>query len=421
MHPEILSPQQLDDLLTCYAHSRPEGTPDDTPLMRLLATIDRDQLSQIMTEQRCQPGEVICWEGDSGDAMYLIRSGRVLVFKDNLDAPTIIGERGPGEILGEMALLEGQPRSATAVAVDETRLLRIAREGFHTWLSSSPAVGMSIMATLSARLRTSDSVRTATERDERHLVQQVSRLQGEKEQLLDLQRLRQETSDLIVHDLRNPLGVISGVLNMLDMLLPEDVVQDNRELLELASSACERMRRLVDSLLDVARFESGEMSLALADVSIGALLMENARRESVLAARRGITLDVVLADDLPTLTADVEKLDRVLANLLDNALKYSPDGGRITLAADAGPEAVVVRVIDEGPGIPADQRERIFERFAQVTGTDRPRRPGFGLGLTFCKLAVEAHGGRIWVEPGPGERGSCFAFALPHASAFDSQ
>jgi signal transduction histidine kinase len=104
----------------------------------------------------------------------------------------------------------------------------------------------------------------------------------------------------------------------------------------------------------------------------------------------------------------------VLVNLLDNALKYSPDGCQITIAAEATPDGVIVSDTDQRPGIPPDQRERIFERFAQVADATQPRRRGFGLGLTFCKLTVEAHGGEIWVEPGPNDRGSCFAFTLPH-------
>jgi signal transduction histidine kinase len=414
MPPEILSPQELERLLERQTDSKPDFiSPSDMSLVRLLSNIDREQLSRLMTEQHCVPGEILFWEGDSGDAMYLIRSGYVVVLKGDLASPTIIGYRGPGEIIGEMALLEGQPRSATGIVLDEARLLRISREAFQAWLSSSPAVGLSIMATLSARLRSSDDVRTATEQGGRRLVQQVSRLQDEKEQLLELQRVRQETSDLIVHDLRNPLGVIYGSLNMLEMILPEDVYRDNRELLDLATSACERMQRLVDSLLDVAKFETGEMPLALTTANLGPILEENAYRQSITANKRGVMIVTAIPGDLPVFLVDTEKLERVLVNLLDNALKYAPEGSQITVAAEVASDAIVISITDQGPGIPPDQRQRIFERFAQVADAEQPRRRGFGLGLTFCKLTIEAHGGTIWVEPGPGDKGSCFAFTLP--------
>ena len=388
--------------------------PPESPLLRLLASLDRSTLNQLITEHSLEPGEIICYEGERGSAMYLIRSGKVVVVKGSLDSPAILAYRGPGELIGEMALLENQPRSATNIAMDTVRLLEIEREGFREWVSSNPAIGMSIMATLSARLRASDDVRASTLEDGRQLVQQVSRLQTEKEQLLELQRVRQETSDLVVHDLRNPLGTIYGALSMLELVLPEDNLRDNRELLDLANTACERMRRLVDSLLDVAKLETGEMLITLTTANLRPLLEDAAHRQALATRMRGVEIDVVAPDDLPPVLIDLEKIERVLANLLDNAIKYSPDDEVITLAAevDDDQQQLVVSVTDRGQGIPVEERERVFERFAQVAG-QKPIRRGFGLGLTFCRLAVEGHGGHIWIEGGPDGRGSRFVFTLP--------
>jgi signal transduction histidine kinase len=310
-----------------------------------------------------------------------------------------------------MALLEGQPRSATNVALDNARLLRVERERFQEWVATTPVIGLSIMATLSSRLRAADDMRASVIEDDRQLMQQVSRLRDEKEELLALQRVRQETSDLLVHDLRNPLSIIYGALNMLEMVLPEDSLRDNHDLLDLATSACERMQRLVDSMLDVAKFETGEMALTLSGVNLGPILENAAYQQAIMAQSRGITIEVYVPDDLSLALIDTEKIDRVLINLLDNALKYSPDEGQITVAAQQQGDYIVVSITDAGPGIPPHERERIFERFAQVPG-DKPRRRGFGLGLTFCRLAVEAHGGQIWVEAGPEGVGSTFAFTL---------
>jgi signal transduction histidine kinase len=274
-------------------------------------------------------------------------------------------------------------------------------------------VGITLMATLSSRLRKSDNVRTASQQGKQQLVQQVNQLKDENEQLLELQRLRQETSDLIVHDLRNPLGVIYGSINMLELMLPEGIYQENQELLDLASAACERMQRLVDSLLDVAKFTTGEMPMVVSEIQLEPLLEENVRRQSVVAHTRGVELVIDIREELPLVLVDTEKMERVLTNLLDNALKYSPDGSQITIAAELDQNHIIVSIIDQGPGIPADQRNRIFDRFAQVSDNESPRRRGFGLGLTFCKLTIEAHGGAIWVEPGPDGKGSRFAFTLP--------
>jgi signal transduction histidine kinase len=343
--------------------------------------------------------------------MYMIWAGRVAVVKGGLDAPTIIGYRGPGVLIGEMALLEHQPRSATVIAIEPLRLLGLKRDKFQQIIANMPQVGLSIMEMLSARLRRSDEARSIGEVSEKRLVSQVTTLESEKQRLEELQRLRQETSDLIVHDLRNPLGTILASVQMLEMTLPEDVLQDNRELLGIAKSGCERLRRLVDTLLEVSRMESGESQMILSEFDLVTMLADVTGRVSILD-RKGIDLQVRASAGRLTVAADRDKIERVLTNLLDNALKHTPEKGRIITAAETQGDEVYASITDSGPGIPAEERERIFERFAQVAGEKRQRR-GFGLGLTYCRLAVEAHGGRIWVEPGEGGVGSRFVFTLP--------
>lgn len=346
--------------------------------------------------------------------MFLIWSGTVIVYKGAFPSPIIIGFRGPGEAIGEMALLDNQTRSATIVALDPVRLLRVDRSSFHEWLKQSPQLGLGIMELLTGRLRTSDNIRTEDERTGRRLIKQVSKLQSEKEQLLELQRVRQETSDLVVHDLRNPLGIIYGSLSMLEVVLPEDALEANRELLGLAVAACERMQRLVDSLLDVSRLETGELGLSLAPTNLRPLLEEAINRVSISWRSRNVTMNTVIPEDLPVITIDADKIDRVLANLIDNALKFTPGNGTITISVEWRADHLILSVTDTGPGIPREEQQRIFERFAQVS-ENQPAggRRGFGLGLTFCKLTVEAHGGQIWVEDGPDGIGSRFAFTLP--------
>ncbi len=412
MLPQRLTPSELEYLLTTQTASQAVPTTSDPSLLRLLASVERDALAQLITEHQYQPGELIFREGESGDAMYLIRAGRVAVIKGEFESPAILGLRGPGEIIGEMSLLEGQPRSATNVALDSVRLLRITRDGFQQLVSARPDIGINIMRIISGRLRDADNVRTSALLGGRQLVKQVSRLESEKEQLLELQRVRKETSDLIVHDLRNPLGIIYGVLNMFEMVLPVEVLTDNRELFDLAKTGCERMQRLVDSLLDVAKLETGEMVLNLTSTNLRPLIEEAAHREALASKLREVVIETSADDDLPPALIDPDQIDRVLANLIDNALKYAPEQSRIFLDAHADGDQMVVSVTDQGRGIPSDERERIFERFAQIAG-DKPARRGFGLGLTFCRLTVEAHGGRIWVEAGPGGVGSRFVFTLP--------
>jgi signal transduction histidine kinase len=410
---EMLTPQELDALVDTHPISTESSAAGlDSPFLRQLAAAGRDLLSEVMTEQHYQQGEFIFQEGEIGDAMYIIWSGRVAVIKGDIQSPIVLGYRGAGEIIGEMALLEGQPRSATIIALEDLRLLRIKREDFEQLLSSNSAVGMGILGTLSARLRAADDARDAGLRAEDRLTRQVSELEAEKQQLLELQQLRQETSDFIVHDLRHPISNLFGIIKLLEMVLPEEVLQANQELLNMANAACEHMQLLVDSLLDLDRLESGEAQLSLDAVDLPYLIEETIRRLTASIKKKKITVHSTVPDELPTVVADEEKVDRILANLVGNAIKYTPDEGQITIAAELVEEHVLVSVTDTGPGVPPEDRERIFERFAQ-TGENRTRRRGFGLGLAFCQLAVEAHGGRIWVEPRDDGLGSRFAFSLP--------
>jgi signal transduction histidine kinase len=416
---ESISDEELERILAVRpATAELFATTPDSYFLDLLASIDRSLLDKLMSEHKYARGEIIFKEGDRGDSMYLIRSGRVVVVKGDLDleasatTPTILGYRGPGEIIGEMALLEGRPRSASIIAVERLRMLKISRESFQELLNSEPALGMSIMASLSARLRAADTVRDADTQVGKHLVKQVSELRTEKQQLLEIQRLREETSNFIIHDLRNPLGIVNGVIHMLEMVLPEEILEDNQKLLDAAKSASGRMQLLVDSLLDVARLEAGRDEFNLTPMNIQTVIEKAIGRVAPTLELSDITVAVQVDDDMPAFIADEEKIDRVLTNLIDNAIKYTPDGGKITVTAVREDDHVKIGVNDTGPGIPSEERERIFQRFAQVKG-DRPRRRGFGLGLTFCQLAVEGHGGRIWVEEGENGIGSRFMFTLP--------
>ncbi len=413
MLPDKLTPAELEHLLSTHAEAvdTPTVTEENTHLLRLIPHETRAALTQTMTEHIFAPGEVIFREGDPGNIAYLVWSGRALVMKGTLESPTILGFRGPGDILGEMALLENQPRSASVIALTDLRLLQIHQDDFVRLLSESPSASTDIMAILSARLRTADTIRDTTTRTGCQLTKQISDLKTREEELLAIQQMRQETVDLIVHDLRNPLNILINVLEMLEVTMPPEVRAENQQLLEVGRSAYSRMRRLIDTLLDTSRLEAGEMPLNPQPTDLAGLIHKAVVALTPLATQRNARLLTHVAPDLPPLLIDAELLERVLYNLMDNALKYAPHGD-ITIAVALQNERVVVSVNDTGPGIPPEERGHIFDRFVQISGTER-RRQGFGLGLRFCYLVVRAHGGEIWVETGDNGIGSKFMFTLP--------
>lgn len=412
MTTQLLSLQKLNLLLTAPTSTAPVPRELGFSILSLLAAVDRELLDKMMTEHHFDPGAILFMEGDMGDAMYIIRSGRVVVVKGDLQAPTILGYRGVGEIIGEMALLDNRPRSASVVAIEALHLLRISYKDFQELRDNNQSFEMGLAQALSTRLREADQARSQGLLTEKSLSRQISKLKIENKQLLEMQRLREETSDFIVHDLRSPLSLIIGAISMLEMVLSEDILQANHEIFDLANINCRRMKRLIDALLDIARMEAGETRLLPTEVNLRQLIEKTVDRMAPSVRSKHLTLQAALPAELPTLMIEEGKIDRVLDNLIDNALKYTPSTGKITIAAVLKGEHVLISIANTGPIIPLEDRERIFERFAQVYST-AVRTRGSGLGLAFCRLAVEAHGGHIWVEPVEDDEGNRFIFSLP--------
>lgn len=230
-------------------------------------------------------------------------------------------------------------------------------------------------------------------------------------ELAELERMRDDLMHMIVHDLQNPLSNIVGSLQMMEQALREqDGELPMMDVLQVAMRSSSRLERLISSLLDLRQLEEGKADLDKVLVSPGVLAREAIELVQPVMdkKRQGLTGDI--PPGLPAVSVDRDMITRVLTNLLDNAAKFTQTTGRIALEIWEEEEDVLFRISDNGPGISSDARGRIFERFARLERTRRTK--GTGLGLPFCKLAVEAHGGEIWVESTLGE-GSQFTFALP--------
>jgi signal transduction histidine kinase len=417
--PEVPSEQESLESLAWKdwtdASGRP-AVPTAPPFLATLSETSRAKLKEMLHDEHHPANTVIFREGMPGDVLYIIWSGRVAIVKDlEGETPILLAYGEPGEILGEISLLEDGPHSASVVAVEDTRLLRLSRADLQRLVSEQSPMGTEIMGALgkivSTRLRAADEVRTSIVHAESRLARRVQQLATEKERLAELERLRQETTDLIVHDLRSPLNCIEASLQLLQMILPEDALASCAKIIDLALGSCKDVLKLVDSLLEVARIESDELILDLQTISLLPLITDTVDRLRLLAKQNNITLELDAPPELPSIQGDGNKLERVLDNLLDNALKYTPEGGLITVAVRLVNGQVEVRVTDTGPGIPLEYQGRIFERFTRVPGYEGRRR-GLGWGLAFCRSVIEAHGGRIWLESEVGQ-GSTFAFTIP--------
>jgi NtrC-family two-component system sensor histidine kinase KinB len=231
--------------------------------------------------------------------------------------------------------------------------------------------------------------------------------------LFDVERLKSEFVTAASHELRSPLTGLSMSVDLLLERAADGMAARDRELLEAAHEEVHRLQALIDDLLDLSRIEAGRIEMAFADVPVASLFGHVASIFESQLAEKGISLELDPAADLPLVRADANKATWVLTNLVSNALRYVSPGGRIALAARPAGRFVRFAVSDDGPGMPPEVRERIFQKFVHAEG---PPSGGTGLGLAICHEIVRAHGGTIWVESST-DQGTTFAFTLPAAAA----
>jgi signal transduction histidine kinase len=243
------------------------------------------------------------------------------------------------------------------------------------------------------------------------LEQVTAELQQANEQLKSLDKLKDDFMSSVTHELRTPLTSIRALAELMrddDEMPPEQ----RQQFLDLVVAEAERLSRLVNQVLDMAKIESGHAEWRHADVDLKALIEQAALTTRELFRERGATLALALPESVPTLRADRDRLLQVLLNLLSNAAKFVPkEQGHVTLRLAVLPDKLRVEVQDNGPGVPTAQRALIFEKFRQ--GGDALNRPqGTGLGLPISRQIVEHFGGRMGLRDDVSQ-GACFWFTLP--------
>jgi two-component system, OmpR family, phosphate regulon sensor histidine kinase PhoR len=230
-------------------------------------------------------------------------------------------------------------------------------------------------------------------------------------ELRRLERIRQDFVANVSHEFKTPLTAIQGFAETLLGGALNDV-KNNRRFLEIIRDHAVRLARLTDDLLRLARIEAGKLELDFQPVPLAELLESCAATSLLKARQKQLSLQIACPPGLPSVLGDASLLREVLQNLLDNAVQYTPPGGRIQVSAAVHDGEAILTVADTGVGIPLAEQERIFERFYRVDAARSREVGGTGLGLSISKHIVEAHGGRIWVESDIG-RGSQFHFSIP--------
>ena len=255
---------------------------------------------------------------------------------------------------------------------------------------------------LGARVRSLLKLKAATDALEESLRKQK-----------ELEKVRDDLMKMIVHDLNSPLTSIIGAM---EMLIDGDfgtLTTEQRSALGDAETRAEDLLALIEDLLEVARLEETQLALHLLPTAPGALLTEVRHEWQIRVLQEGATVTLEVADDAPVIDADQALVKRVFGNLLQNSLAHSSRKVNVTLGARRENDGTLFTVADDGVGIPPEYHDIIFRKFEQVRTLHIPRVRSSGLGLAFCKLVVDAHGGRIWVKSGGDMVGSAFHFWLP--------
>jgi signal transduction histidine kinase len=230
------------------------------------------------------------------------------------------------------------------------------------------------------------------------------------EQLRELDQVKSNFISLVSHELRTPLTAIKGFIVTLfhyDKEIPED---KRRVYLGVLNEETDRLTRLINELLDISRIESGRMEIQWRQVSVADIVQRVFDMLEVKANKVRLVKD--FPDDFPRLSADPDKLEQVLVNLLGNALRYSPPEGTICVAGRRHEDGVVLEVRDQGPGVVFTEQEKVFDKFYRLDNETNRKNPGTGLGLPICRALVNLHGGKIWLESEAGQ-GCRFFFTLP--------
>jgi signal transduction histidine kinase len=222
-------------------------------------------------------------------------------------------------------------------------------------------------------------------------------------------RARDDTMSVVSHDLRNPVNAVKMLAGAVLQPGPAEHLSPTvTDQVRVIQSAAQQMDTLIQDLLDMSRAEAGRFAVDLQPVHTGALLRDALRTLGPLAEDKGVSIVTEWSESLPDVQVDPERIIQVISNIVGNAIKFTPTGGRIRVTAEERPDAVVVTVADTGPGIPAQYLLHVFDRYWQLSRRSR----GAGLGLPIAKAIIEAHQGRIWAESVEGQ-GAAFHFTLP--------
>jgi signal transduction histidine kinase len=261
--------------------------------------------------------------------------------------------------------------------------------------------------------RMTENLHEAYSKLEKKVEDRTRELAFANEKLKEVDRMKSDFVSHVSHELRTPLTAIKGAVDLVLREVAGPLTEKQIHYLNRVRSNTQHLAGLINDLLDLSKIESGKIDVKSSRISLSGLVHEVAEALRPVAAEKVIALEASLREPSILVWADRDKINQVLMNLIGNALKFTPAQGKVTVSTSRnGGESVQVSVSDTGPGVPADEKEKIFAKFYRIAEANGENSKGTGLGLAISKALVEMHGGKIWVESEPG-RGSTFSFTLP--------
>lgn len=348
------------------------------------------------------PGKVLCVEGAVEAVFYILLDGQVKVTKViNEQEVRFLTHLIPGDFFGEMGIIHNAPRAANVVTTENSTVLEINKEAFELALEQSSSLSIAMVREVSRRLRENDDLAI------QDLRVKASELAQAYQQLAELELARREFLTTIAHELRTPLTSATGYMQVIQMGMMDEASMQSA--LDTVASNLERITSLTNDILFLQ-----EMDLILADfepLELGPVMAEVVEAERSFASEMGVVLSLSIAPDLPLFLGDAKSLQRAFGAIINNATKFSPDGGDVEIAVGHNPTMLWVRISDQGVGIPPDDIEKIYDRFFRVEELDGHLFGGVGLGLSIAKQVIEEHRGQIDVQS-QLRHGSVFTITL---------
>lgn len=344
-------------------------------------------------------GTVLCHEDTFESVFYIILDGEVKVTKViEQDQVRYLKDLSAGDFFGEMAIIHNAPRAASVTTTKPTVVLEIHKENFNSMLKRSASVARAMVQEVSRRLRENDAMAIED------LRMKAGELAAAYQQLAEQDYARREFLTTIAHELRTPLTAASGFLQMIQFGLLQGNSLDGemqKAALESVSRNVQQIVTLVNDILFLQEMDLILPNFTPTDLGKVIITVLDAHREK--AEENQVTLEIEIDPHIPMVLGDVKSLERAFSAILDNAIKFSPDGGKVDIALGHDEKQVWVTIRDQGVGISADVMPRIFDRFFHVDQIDGHLFRGLGLGLSIARQVIEQHDGRINVVSQVGE------------------